>query len=50
MQYVYHGRGTISSKRKYEVGPPDDREKRIEFFFDYNKKRIILADLSKKSN
>ena len=38
----------LVQKRKYEVGPPDDREKRIEFFFDYNKKRIILADLSKK--
>lgn len=37
----------LVQKRNYEVGPPDDREKRIEFFFDYNQKRIILADLAK---
>ncbi len=37
----------LIQKRKYEVGPPDEREKRVEFFFDYNKKRIVLADLAK---
>lgn len=38
----------LVQKRNYKVGPPENREKRIEFYFDYNKKRIILADLPKE--
>ena len=38
----------LVQKRKYEIGPPEDKEKWIEFYFEYNKKRIILANLPKK--
>tara|TARA_B100001094_G_C18110563_1_gene760902 strand:+ start:35 stop:1180 length:1146 start_codon:yes stop_codon:yes gene_type:complete len=42
------GEEPLVKTKEYEVGPVNEKVKRVKFSFEYNKKVVVLADLLKK--
>ena len=42
------GEEPLVKTKEYEVGPVNEKVKRVKFSFEYNKKIVVLADLLKK--
>ncbi len=38
----------LVQKKEYKIGPPNDRVEMIKYYFEYNKKQVVLADLKKE--